>query len=120
MSEHVYSGSVPWALIEMASGVAYWVVPVLFLIACAVLTVRHRCTWSAIALLGSVLSVGERVTRALSDGIHWIYLGGRQPTEDQNAFEMFFFLHGGNLGYLLVSVGLLGYFLRRYSGTGPH
>lgn len=115
MHEHVYSASVPWALIEMASGIAYWVTPVLFLIACVVLAFRHRSTWNAIALLGSVLAVGERVTRALSHGIHWIYLGGRQPMEDQNPFEMLFFLHGGNLGYLLVAVGFLGFLFRKHA-----
>ena len=112
MTEHVYSPSVLWALIEMASGVAYWIVPVLFLVACAIIAFRHRTSWSAVALLGAVLSVGERVARALSNGIHWTYLSGRQPIEEQNPFEMFFFLHGGNIGYLLVAVGLIGFLLR--------
>lgn len=115
MTEHVYSASLLWGLIEVASGVAYWVAPVFLVAACAVLALRHRCTWSAIALLGSILVVGERVARALSNGIHWIYLGGRQPMDDQSPLEMFLFLHGGNLGYLLVAIGLLAIFRRKHA-----
>lgn len=112
MTEHAYSTSVSWALIEMTSGVAYWVAPLLFLMACAVLAFRHRSTWAATALLGAILMAGERVARFMSHGIHWIYLGGRQPVEDQDPLEMFIFLHGGNLGYLFVAIGLLGFLLR--------
>lgn len=112
MTEHVYSISWSWALIEMMSGVAYWMVSLLFLIAFAVLAFRQRSAWTATALLGAILMAGERVTRFMSNGLHWVYLGGRQPLEGQNPLEMLFFLHGGNLGYLLIAIGLIGFILR--------
>jgi hypothetical protein len=112
--EDLYSGSLFWLAMAIVVDIARFILPLVFFVGCGLWAWRTRAMWAYVAGLGATVTTIGYFTRLIGPSVRFTSLSyGLQPLVEQNSVIFFFHMYALDLGYFLIAIGLIGFFLRK-------
>ena len=109
------SSSIIWDAVNLAHIVSASCYPVIFVVAVLFWVVRDRSKVSIVALSGSALIFSAKALHWCVESVSSVALNSPAPHNDQNVLIWLVYLHGINLGLLILGGALMWHFYRAKS-----
>ena len=110
MVEAAKHASVIWDMVDVVSLHAENILPFLLISATATWFAKTKSLTSISALIGTLFIFAANISHLSVNEVHSNLSPYSHPANDENILIWFFYLHGVNIGLLIVAISLVVYF----------